>query len=282
MIVLLNGKFVPEEQAVVSVFDRGFLYGDGLFETVRISNGRLFRWPQHLARLQRGADFLKFRLPHPGDQLANWAQELARANGLSDCLLRLNLSRGTGPRGYSPRGADNPTLVMTTHPLGEAHPQTPPIWSVVTSSVRLPAEDPLAHFKTSNKLAQILARSEADALGADEALLINTDGHVVEGSSSNLFWIQERRICTPRIEAGILPGVTREVIFELATNLGCEIVEAEITPQQLTEAEGIFLSVTSAGIIECDRSDGVALRRSPLSHALQTAYRELLAAETHR
>lgn len=280
MMVLLNGKFVPEEQAVVSVFDRGFLYGDGLFETIRVSNGRLFRWPQHLARLQRGADFLKFRLPHPGDQLATWAQELAHANGLSDCLLRLNLSRGTGPRGYSPRGADSPTLVMTTHPLAEANPQKPPIWSIMTSSVRLPAGDPLANFKTSNKLAQILARSEADALGANEALLINTNGHVVEASGSNLFWIQRQRICTPSIGAGILPGVTREVVFEIARNLGYEIVEAEIAPPQLKEAEGIFLSVTSAGIIECDRLDGAALTRSPLSGKLQTAYRELLTAET--
>lgn len=280
MMVLLNGKFVPEEQAVVSVYDRGFLYGDGLFETIRVSNGKLFRWQQHLDRLHRGVDFLKFQLPYPGDQLTNWAHELPRANGLSDCLLRLNLSRGTGPRGYSPRGADRPTLVMTTHPLAEANPQTPPIWSVVTSSLRLPAGDPLANFKTSNKLTQILARSEADVLGANEALLINTHGHAVEGSSSNLFWVQQQRIRTPGIEAGILPGVTREVVFEIARNLGYEIDETEIAPQQLTEADEVFLSVTSAGIVECGWLDGVELRRGPVCAELQTAYRKLLAAET--
>jgi len=127
MKVLLQGKIVPEEQAVVSVFDRGFLYGDGLFETIRLINGRMFRWPQHLARLQRGAEFLQLQLPYPADQLANWGYELARANGLLDCLLRVNLSRGVGPRGYSPRGADRPTLVMTTHPVADVNSQEPPI-----------------------------------------------------------------------------------------------------------------------------------------------------------
>jgi branched-chain amino acid aminotransferase len=280
MKVLLQGKIVPEEQAVVSVFDRGFLYGDGLFETIRVINGRMFRWPQHLARLQRGAEFLQLRLPYPADQLANWGHELARANRLLDCLLRVNLSRGVGPRGYSPKGADRPTLVMTTHPVADVDPQEPPIWTLVTSSHRLPAGDPLAHFKTSNKLKQILARSEADVLGANEALLLNTNGHVVEASSSNLFWILQQKIWTPGISAGVLPGVTRGVVFEIARNLGCEIAEAEIMPHELTEAESIFLSVTSAGIVECGWLDGVELRRSPLCRKLQMAYRELLVAET--
>ena len=205
---------------------------------------------------------------------------MARANGLLDCLLRVNLSRGVGPRGYSPKGADRPTLVMSTHPVADLNPQEPPIWTLVTSSHRLPAGDPQAHFKTSNKLKQILARSEADILEANEALLLNTNGHVVEASSSNLFWILRQKIWTPGIAAGILPGVTREVVFEIARNLGCEIAEAEIMPHQLTAAEGIFLSVTSAGIVECGWLDGVALRRSPLCHELEQAYLELLAAET--
>jgi branched-chain amino acid aminotransferase len=160
------------------------------------------------------------------------------------------------------------------------NPQEPQFWSVVTSSQTLRAGDPLSHFKTSNKLTQILARSEADVLGANEALLLNSNGHVVEASSSNLFWIQQQRIRTPSLSSGILPGVTREVVFELAHKLRYEIGEAEITPQQLTEAEGVFLSVTSAGIIECGWLDGVVLKRSPLSRELRTAYRELLAAET--
>ncbi|HEX4644553.1 MAG TPA: aminotransferase class IV, partial [Verrucomicrobiae bacterium] len=109
--VFLNGQFVPEEQAVVSVFDRGFLYGDGLFEALRVYNGQPFRWTQHLERLQRGADFLKIRLPFTAAELRNHAAELIRRNQMPECLLRLVLSRGVGPRGYSPRGADLPVLV---------------------------------------------------------------------------------------------------------------------------------------------------------------------------
>src|SRR6266403_5504984 len=117
MIVFLDGKFVPEEQAVVSVFDRSFLYGDGLFETMRVSGGQPFLWTEHLERLQRGAAFLKIQIPFSADVLRAHAEQLIRLNQLPDALLRLTLSRGVGPRGYSPRGADDPRLVMALHPF---------------------------------------------------------------------------------------------------------------------------------------------------------------------
>src|SRR5436309_76784 len=161
MVVFLNGQLVPEEQAVVSVFDRGFLYGDGLFETVRVFNGKPFRWEQHLERFRRGAEFLKIRPPFPSDSLREFAAQLIVQNGMPDSLLRLTLSRGVGPRGYSPEGAERPAIVMSLHPAPERDPRNPPKWKLVTSTHRLPANEPLAQFKTSNKLAQILARSEA-------------------------------------------------------------------------------------------------------------------------
>src|SRR5579872_7032026 len=116
MIVFLNGQFVPEESAVVSVFDRGFLYGDGLFETIRIFKGKPFRWEQHLERLQRGAEFLKIKLPFSCTALPKFADELINKNQMPDALLRLTLSRGVGIRGYSPKGAEEPTVVMSLHP----------------------------------------------------------------------------------------------------------------------------------------------------------------------
>src|SRR5690242_10966358 len=111
MIVFLNGQFVPEERAVVSVFDRSFLYGDGLFETLRVLNARLFRWSQHVDRLQRGADYLRMWLPFSPGTLETAALELVKVNQMPDALLRLSLSRGVGKRGYSPAGADQPVLV---------------------------------------------------------------------------------------------------------------------------------------------------------------------------
>src|SRR5215475_13951054 len=122
MVVFLNGEFVPEDRAVVSVFDRGFLYGDGLFETMRVFNGKPFRWRQHCERLQCGADFLGIRLPFTVEALRGFVGELIAKNNLPDALLRLTISRGIGARGYSPKGADKPTTTMSLHPPTEMDP----------------------------------------------------------------------------------------------------------------------------------------------------------------
>src|SRR5215831_3054390 len=217
MTVFLNGEFVPEEQAVVSVFDRGFLYGDGLFETMRVFNGRVFRWEQHLERLRGGLDFLNFRFALDPARLREVADRLVLINQMPDSLLRLTISRGVGRRGCSPAGADKPTVVMTMHAPPSASPDEG--WTVITSSVRLPAGQAVAAYKTCSKLPQILARMEADAAGANEALLLNTEGVVVEGASSNLFWVKESLVCTPPIPSGILAGVTRAVVMEICDEL---------------------------------------------------------------
>jgi aminodeoxychorismate lyase len=280
MIVFLNGEFVPEELAVVSVFDRAFLYGDGLFETLRIRNGRPFRWEQHLQRLERGARFLDIQPPFSAAALREAAGQLIAANRLPEALLRLTLSRGVGRRGYSPKGADRPLLVMSLHAAPAADPEHPPLWRLVTASFRLPANEPLAQFKTCNKLAQILARAQADAAGADEALLLNTDGWVVEGASSNLFWAQDGQVCTPPLASGILAGVTREVIGELCGSLGLAVCERNLRPDDLRRAEAVFLSLSSVGIAEAVSLDGQVLRQSPLVERLRAAYANLLSRET--
>src|SRR5437867_2224291 len=151
MIVFLNGQFVPQEQAVISVFDRGFLYGDGLFETLRVCGGKPFCWRQHVERLERGAAFLKLRLPFGAQQLEQFAAQLIQQNRMPEALLRITLSRGVGPRGYSPTGATQPLLVMSLHPVPAVDLQQPVQWRLFTSSIRLPAREPLAQFKTCNK-----------------------------------------------------------------------------------------------------------------------------------
>src|SRR6266404_1266929 len=280
MIVLLNGQFIPEEQAVVSVFDRSFLYGDGLFETLRVFNGKPFRWGQHMARLQQGAEFLKIPLPFTPERLRDFASSLVARNRMPDSLLRLTLSRGVGVRGYSPKGAQSPVLVMSLHPAPALEAGNSLRWRLITSSSRLPTNEPLARFKTCNKLPQILARSEADGLNADEALLLNTNGHVVEASSSNLFWIQNGIIRTPPLPSGILPGVTRAVVLELCSRIGLEAREASVRQKQLRHAEGVFLSLSTVGIAESISLDGQALAHSPLVDKLHRAYWKLLHSET--
>ena len=299
MFVFLNGKIIAEESAVVSIFDRGFLYGDGLFETLRVVNGQPFRWAQHVERLQHGADFLKIKLPFAPAVLRGFAAELIAKNQMPDSLLRLTLSRGVGVRGYSPKGAEQPTLVMTLHPA----PGTPASgaarwspsfslsgdtlkrelqlgWKLITSSLRLPAGDPIARFKTANKLAQILARAEADAAGADEALLLDTSGHIAETSGGNLFWIERGAVCTPPLAAGILPGVTRAVVLELCRQLDLPVSETNILPTQLRAADGVFVSLSTLGVVEVVALDGVKLNVAAQVATIRQAYEKLLRAET--
>lgn len=275
MLVFLNGTFVPEDKAVISIFDRGFLYGDGLFETLRVFNGKPFRWREHIERLQAGAEFVKIKVPFSAWQLQRFTDELIARNKMSDSLLRVNLSRGTGPAGYSPKGMNKPTLVMSLRPAPKFDPENPPVWSLVTSSFRIAANDPLARFKTSNKLVQILAREEAPA--AAEALLLNTDGYVAEGTSSNVFGVKRGIVYTPPPTAGILPGVTRAIVFEIAARLGLPILERDVKPAELASADGIFLSLSSWGIVEVTAFDGKTLKGSDIIGRIRGAYGDLLA-----
>jgi len=280
MIVFVNGQFVPEEQATISVFDRGFLYGDGLFETLLVANGKPFRWEQHLLRLRRGAAYLKISLPYKPEELRRFVSRLVEENQMPSALLRLTLSRGVGIRGYSPRGAINPAFTISLHAAPARAANNPPRWRLITSSLRLPADEPLAQFKTCNKLPQIVARAQADAAGADEALLLNTKGHVVEASSGNLFWIERATIKTPSLASGILPGVTREVVCELCASLGAKVHEATISPQRLQKVEGVFLSLSSMGIVEAVALNNRQLATSPLAGRLNEAYRAIVQKET--
>lgn len=279
MIVFINGRFVPEAEATVSVFDRSFLYGDGLFETLRVSNGKPFRWAQHLDRLERGAAFLGIRIPFAADALAAFASELIVRNDIREALLRLTLSRGVGVRGYSPRGADRPVLVMSLHPAGGPPADAPLRWRARTASMRLPAGDALAQFKTCNKLAQVLARAEAEAAGADEALLVNTDGFVVEAASSNLFWVQAGKVYTPPLADGILRGITREVVRELCDSLGQPLLEGDLRPIELRQVDAAFLTLSTTGIVELAEIDGAPLGTSPVVAKLFAAYNALVRTE---
>jgi aminodeoxychorismate lyase len=276
MKVCLNGSLVGEEQAVISVFDRGFLYGDGLFETIAVQQGRLFRWRQHLARFERGAQFLKLSIPASPVELHRNASDLINANQIETGLLRITLSRGRGPRGYSPRDARKPTLVMTSYPAPPGGVSAPSRWRLIVSSFRVPAAEPLAAFKTCNKLPQILARAEAESSGADEALLLNTNGELAEAASSNLFWIEGQTICTTPLTSGILAGVMRELVLELCAAQGLQTKQTPARPATLHHADGVFLTMSSLGIVEAIALDQQELRSSTLVRQIYGHYREAL------
>lgn len=275
MITFLNGRFVPEVEAVIPVNDRGFMYGDGLFETVRVVNGRLFRMPQHLERLARGATFLKIKLPFTARELEQFAERLIEDNQMTEAMLRLTVTRGPGERGYLPKANGQPSIVMTLHPAPSC--ENPVQWSLVSSSYRVLAADPLSSFKTLNKLTHVMARAEAAEKGADEALLINTNGEVAETASGNLFWIYNEKICTTPTGRGVLPGITRAVVLEICQALGLLTNKRVIKPEALRNSEGIFVTQTTYGIVPVATFDGEPVAPSPLVDQIFNAYRELLA-----
>jgi branched-subunit amino acid aminotransferase/4-amino-4-deoxychorismate lyase len=279
MVVFLNGNFLPEAEAVVPLNDRGFLLGDGLFETARVAHGRPFRLAQHLERLVRGADFLKITLPFSAKEIQKFAGELIGKNELSDAVLRVTLTRGVGTRGYSIKGADQPTLAMTLHPLPPQNGDEPLLWSLITSSFRIPASDAVSSFKTTSKVLNVLARAEAEAKGADEALLLNTNGEVAETAGGNLFWVYHDKICTVPTGRGVLPGITRAVVLEICQSLGLETNKRVIKPEMLRNAEGIFVTQSALGIIPVVSFDGLPVAPSPLVDQIASAYNEMLARE---
>jgi aminodeoxychorismate lyase len=279
VLVFLNGKYLPEAEAVVPLNDRGFLLGDGLFETLRVANGRPFRLAQHLERLARGADFLKIKPPFTPKEIQRFAEQLIAQNELSNAVLRLTLTRGPGGRGYSPKNSGPPTLAMTLHPLPPASPDEPWQWSLVTSSFRIPAGDALAAFKTSSKILNVLARAEAEENGADEALLVNTNGEVAETAGGNIFWVYQDKICTVPTGRGVLPGITRAVVLEICQSLGLETNKRIIKPEQLRNAEGIFVTQSALGVVPVASFDGLPVAPSPLVDQIGTAYNEILGRE---
>lgn len=279
MTVYLNGQFVAEADAKVSVFDRGFLYGDGLFETVAVHNGKPFRWKQHLERLQKGAAFVGIVPPLNDAGFSEVAKALFRRNEVREGILRIALSRGVGARGYSPKGADSPTLVLSTHPASAKPASGLLQWNVVTSPYRVAAGDPLLLIKSASKLLNVVARAEAEARGADEALLENTDGHVAEAASSNLFWIEGGTVCTPPLDAGALEGVSRGLVLEICRGLKIPLELRRASTSTVAKSDGVFLSNSGFGLMEVVSIDGKPVNRSPLLARLAESYGLQILAE---
>jgi branched-chain amino acid aminotransferase len=277
--VFLNGEIVPEDCARVPVSDRGILYGDALFEAILVARGKPFRWPQHLLRLRKGAAFLGIRVPATDAELAAALGELLRVDGLSDAIARITLTRGSGPRGYSPKGADLPTLFITCHPLPAPPSADLDHWKLVTASFRVAAGDPMANLKTANKLLNVLARAEAEARGANEALLVNTDGHVAEAAAANVFWIDQGTVCTSPLDEGALEGVTRGLLLEICRGLGVATDFRRVPPSALLTAEGVFLTLSTLGLVEAVELDGQSLRRSDLTRRLAESIQLQILAE---
>lgn len=235
MKVHLNGRLTDAAQAAVAVGDRGFTLGDGVFETIKVLGGRPLRLAAHWQRLAEGARLLRLPLPLDADALEAALAQVLAANGLDDAAVRLTVSRGPGQRGLLPPVPCTPTVLLTAGPLP---PAPGPARAVIAREVRRNQHSPLARCKALSYLDNVLARLEAEERGADEALLLNTDGRLAEASIANLFVVMaDGTIATPPVADGALPGVRRA---ELIGQVGA--VERPLMPEDLDTAREAFLT----------------------------------------
>jgi branched-chain amino acid aminotransferase len=274
--VYINGELVPKEKASVSVFDHGFLYGNGLFETMRAYRKRIFRLEHHLQRLFLSLECLQFPIPFTFDTLKEAIHKTIEANRLEDAYIRLNITRGEGATVPDPTTCKNPSVIIIAR---EYLPYSPALYQKGYSgkvvSVRPSPHTPSTGLKTFNFLNHIIAKMEAKASGFNEGILVNTEGFITEGTVSNIFMVKGKTVSTPSRAVGLLPGVTRQAILELAQEKGLKAVEDTITPQQLSEADEAFLTNSLVEIMPLVALDGQPLGKGdpgPVTQDLIRAY----------
>lgn len=255
----INGSLVDMAQASVSIRDRGLLYGDGLFETVRVRNGHPVRWERHLRRMREGARILMLESIAKGFDPGPVIQRVCEANGLTDARVRITITRGISESaGQISSPGNTPTFIVTSDPLPTQEPSPA---RVLTSSVRRDERSPLSRVKSLNYLTSIFARMEAQRCGVDDAILLNTSGFVAEGTTANLFMVNGSKLITPSLDQGALPGTVREALIELAPSCGFGIEEREVGPEELLEADEIFFTNAITLIRPITEVDGLPIGR---------------------
>jgi branched-chain amino acid aminotransferase len=276
-LVYVNGRFVPREEASVPAFDRSFLYGDGLFETIRAYGGAPFLLDEHLDRLRHSAAELRIAASEK-DALVGAVRALIEKNGLADAYVRLTLSRGTHAGALVPDDPPDPTVVVEARPL---HPYPAALYergaAVIVSSLKHDSASPVRRHKTTSYLTGILARSEAKERGADEALLLDHDGIVAEGATSNLFCLRDGRLVTPPLGLNILPGITRGAVLRLAREANLPVDERPFGLEELGSAAEVFLTNSLMELMPVRAIDAhtVPAVPGPATRALANAYRAL-------
>jgi len=257
LLVYLNGEFVPESEAKISVFDHGFLYGDGVFEGIRAYNGRVFKLKEHIDRMYDCARVIKLKIPLTKEEFINAILETLRKNNLRDAYIRPIVTRGVGDLGLNPDICKNPQVIIITKPWGAMYGDLyEKGLKAVTVTVRRNAIDSLPpNIKSLNYLNNILAKIEANAKGGDEAIFLDHNGYISEGSGDNIFIVKNGVVYTPPT-LNNLRGITRAVTIEIIKKLGIPFVETNLGLFDLYSADEMFVTGTAAEICPITIIDG--------------------------
>ena len=278
--IYINGQIVPQEDAKISVFDHGLLYGDGVFEGIRAYNGKIFTLDEHLDRLYDSATAISLKIPVTKAEMAEAIKETMKANNLTDSYIRLVVTRGVGKLGLDPNKCATPQIIIITDTIElyskALYEKGLDIVTVTTIRNHFSALDP--KIKSLNYLNNILAKIESIQAGAGEALMLNKDGYVAECAGDNIFIFKDNILRTPPSSAGILVGITRNVVMKLAAEMGVQVREELMTRYDLYIAEECFLTGTAAEIIPVVKIDGRTIgtgKPGKITLDLLKSYRDL-------
>jgi len=282
--IFIDGEIVPEDQAQISVFDHGFLYGDGVFEGIRAYNGRVFKLEEHIRRLFESAHSIMLSIPYDRQEMVGLVLETVKANNLKDAYIRVVISRGVGDLGLDPRKCEGPRVVIIADKISlypeELYEQG---LDVITVATRRNAADVLdPKIKSLNYLNNILVKIEANRAGVLEALMMTPQGYICEGSGDNIFIYRRGKLLTPPPYLGILEGVTRDTIIELAGREGFTVEEVPFTRHDLYVADECFLTGTAAEVIPVTAVDMRIIgsgKAGPVTRRLMEKFRELTQTE---
>jgi branched-chain amino acid aminotransferase len=277
-VVYVDGEWLPKSRASISVYDHGMLYGDGVFEGIRVYDGVIFRFKEHLDRLYSSAKSIKLQIPLAPEDMTRAVVETLKRNGLKNAYIRLVVTRGVGDLGVDPRKCRKASLIIMTQYVDPAFGSIAKQKgiSVIISSVRRDAVDATTHeIKSLNYLNSVLAKLEAVDVGADDALMLDRNGFVSEATTTNLFIAKEGEIFTPPSTAGILPGVTRKRIIRLGRELGYKVTEKGLTPYDVTNADEAFLTGTLSEIVPLVKVRGIEIgdgKVGPITSRIMDAF----------
>jgi branched-chain amino acid aminotransferase len=285
--IYLNGKFVERAKAVVSVFDHGLLYGDGVFEGIRSYSGLVFKLREHVERLYESAHTIMLDIPKSQSQMMEIVKQSLRVNRLRDAYIRLVVTRGTGDLGLDPRKCARPTIFVIADKI-QLYPRAIyerglPLITVATQRNVPEALNP--QIKSLNYLNNILAKIEAITAGYDEAILLSHSGYVTECTGENLFIVKGRQLLTPPPYIGVLRGITRGTVMDLGLRARLTVREELLTRHDLFNADEMFLTGTAAEIIPVVKVDGRRIgsgRPGPVTKQLQTAFNQLTKTDGTR
>lgn len=276
----INGELVLGEKATISPYDHGFLYGHGLFETMRVYQGKVFCVEEHVKRLVHSSNILGWTEKVDEEQLVAGIYRTLQKNKLQDASVRLTISRGIGASRPDPGSCGPLTVTIFTAPLqplaSEVYDKG---WKMVTATIQRNLTSPLCSLKVANYLDNILAKMEAKKQGAHEALFLNTKGNIAEGTMCNVFFMAEGNLITPDLSSGLLPGITRAIVLELAQQVGMRVEERQIHPEEVVTVTEMFVTSSLLEIMPVTMLDGRRIGNGDVGQGtttLQRKYKELI------